>query len=169
MRREAFFFSLTRRYYNPTIRWMSQSQSHLDTSSASYNPLYACIWCSYFSLEADECIKLLSHKSNETTIMTSPPDNNRTKMRQSILLHPTKNEAALPLFDDEETITPVIFDRVTLWGREEFQNSEVSANELHDLRALSEGCRYSNPQLWMKEDSMGYSGFHRLCNMQWPS
>jgi len=90
-------------------------------------------------------------------------------MRQSILLHPTKNEAALPLFDDEETITPVIFDRVTLWGREEFQNSEVSANELHDLRALSEGCRYSNPQLWMKEDSMGYSGFHRLCNMQWPS
>eukprot|EP00985_Skeletonema_marinoi_P031686 scaffold37768_cov137-Skeletonema_marinoi.AAC.1 len=84
--------------------------------------------------------------------MSSPPDDKRTKMRQSILLHPTKNEAALPLFDDEETITdPVIFDRVTLWGREEFQNSEVSANELQDLRALS-------------EDSMGHSGFHRLCN-----
>jgi len=98
----------------------------------------------------------------------TPPDMNkkRSKIRQSILVHPTKSDASLPLFDDEVNISdPVIFDRVTLWGREEFQNSEVSVKELHDLRLLSEdGCRYSDPQLWMNEDSMGYTGFHRICN-----
>ena len=26
------------------------------------------------------------------------------------------------------------------------------------------GCSESNPQLWAEEDSMGYTGFHRLCN-----
>ena len=115
-----------------------------DSSACDQSPLRLYLVFYYFY--ADECRKLLSHKSNETTTMSSPPDDKRTKMRQSILLHPTKNEAALPLFDDEETITdPVIFDRVTLWGREEFQNSEVSANELQDLRALSEGCRFQIP------------------------